>query len=106
MSRAVYSTLFIEASIETLTAQYVVPDGMTAVVRDICVCSQGSETNRTFGAANDSTGVYFFFWTPPGTFVSTHWEGRKVIPGGSIIGAHPNGDPFYVSISGYLLTAD
>lgn len=103
---SIYSTLFVEANAVNVLAEYDVPDGFVAVIRDICMLLYGSPSDTAAYVFNgtDTGVVTYALHTDP--FQAVHWEGRQVFPTGSRIIAQAQG-PAQVSlrVSGYLLAA-
>jgi len=110
VARAVYSVGFVEYTHDTPNASYDVPDGFTAVIRQI----SGTQEVGTYDLAviiqNSEAAPGLTIWQQTGigalTYVAA--EGRWVVPGGGIItidasavGSTPS---FYVG--GYLLRND
>lgn len=99
----VYSTQFYDASVTygAIRALYTVPGNYVAVLRDIQVYNAaGSTTYYTIYGSPGGTPVIFGSLAPG---VSAEWQGRKVLPPGTVIECDPLTNNIYVSISGYLL---
>lgn len=107
MARPVYSTLFIEVSAQLAFAEYVVPAGMTLVVRDVAALCLGSADDTAFNVENHNTAGIIAYHGFTDAYEFYHDLFHQVVPSGSTLSAQSSG-PTEVSIrvSGYLLTAD
>jgi hypothetical protein len=101
---AVYSTRLVLASVPAFsTALFTVPEGYTAVVRDIdAVAAADIGVEVSFALA----GVPFFaYFSEAGTgSLSIQWRGRQVAYPGEELGLVVTNVNIDVVISGYLLT--
>lgn len=108
MARPVYSTLFIAVAAMAPDAGYTVPEGFTAVVRDVSILFDGTTpTDTACGVYDASTGTYYAYSLMVSNQQYFHWVGHQVQPQGStfsVIGFGPT--EILARVSGYLLTND
>lgn len=105
----VYSTRFIFAALaEDETATYTVPDGFTAVVRDLTAAqvSSGAGSVVSWQAFADGIdGLAIAYMALPGDNSSAHLELRLVLVAeDQLIVINQNEPEAHVTASGYLLT--
>jgi hypothetical protein len=80
----VFSVPFIEYADSAPNYTFDVPEGFTAVIRDIhAFCQVGGVS---YAVVTQNTGgaplIYCHYATLTGLFSEDHWEGRHVVPGG------------------------
>jgi hypothetical protein len=103
----VFSAQFIAYTNDSPNAQFEVPEGFTAVVRDITLWVSAGGRYATVGFQNSSIApTVWFAWLQQETLGgSSQWTGRVVVPGGGFINLDTDGitlsDAVYVG--GYLL---
>lgn len=102
----VYSTVFMAGIASPLSIEYTIPDGLTAIVRDVDVLFLGDTAGSSFSLQELASGSFIAHSEalPAGTMYS--WRGRQVVPQTIIIQASSTGSALVsVRVSGYLLTA-
>jgi hypothetical protein len=103
----VFSAPFIESSPTAPNTAFGVPDGFTAVVRQISVSAALSSGIMAVNIQDsDAAPFQTIHQTTIATLYSTqHTQGRWVVPGGGIISIYQEevGDEFYIYVGGYLL---
>lgn len=105
MATSVYSTLFIAAAGTDISAGYVVPSGMVAVVRDVSALCEGAPDDTAAELLDNATGTYIWYRLFQDPFEFDHWDGRQVVPAGATFTAASSGPQIvHVRVSGYLLT--
>lgn len=101
----VYSTLFIEAIAIEAFAEYVVPDGYLAVVRDVSALNLGAADDTAFNVENHSTSAIICYHGFVDEFEWFHADVRQVVEAGSTISMQVSGPTeTSVRVCGYLLT--
>lgn len=110
MARAVYSQAFIEYTHETPNNVFDVPEGFTAVIRQISTFQEigGYSFQVVIQNSDEAPGLYIWSITGVSALESQATEGRWVVPSegviqvlASTVGSTPS---FYVG--GYLLRND
>lgn len=103
----VYSTQFIVYTSSTPNTLYDVPEGFTAVIRDIDAYIQGEIADLLVAIANGPGAPYCGIWYTTFLGIQGHdqWRGRVVVPGGGSIALDPfaEGLELSVYVGGYLL---
>lgn len=103
----VFSQGFIYYIEATPDAEFDVPLGYTAVVRDISASvSAGATYFAVYGRNGPDAPEYQFYVNELlGTLETSHWEGRVVVPGGGRIRVYQYtlGVDGAVYVGGYLL---
>lgn len=107
--RPVYSQGFIYCSATTPNLSFDVPNGFTAVVRQITLSQPDLSADWAMVIANEAGGpeIVAAAGTLSGVFNSDYRELRVVVPGGGFIGInmYDLGEEPNVYVGGYLLTA-
>lgn len=103
----VFSAAFIEYTESTPNLTFEVPEGFTAVIRQVA-------TVQTTGAyafglyiqnSDEAPALQVIADSSAGVYNTYQWQGRIVCPGGGIITAYVNNilDELQVYVGGYLL---
>lgn len=103
----VFSAPFILYTDGTPNNSFLVPEGFTAVVREVDVTTElGASAFVVYTAdSEEAPGVAFVYLTTEGALQSQHWEGRVVVPGEGFIGLgqYTLGVGATAYVGGYLL---
>lgn len=103
----VFSTQFIVYTDETPNESFEVPEGFTAVVRDITlwVGVGGHYATVGFGNSVDAPIAWFAYLSEVTIANTAQWQGRVVVPGGGYINLDTGGLSYEdsVYVGGYLL---
>jgi len=103
----VFSQGFIYYTTATPNTQFAVPDGYTAVVRQISMNADLADALMQVYSQNDPDAYGVLLWqgAGAGVFLTVSAEGRWVVPGGGIITAEFTsiGDSPSAYVGGYLL---
>jgi hypothetical protein len=103
----VFSSQFILYTDETPNTQFAVPEGFTAVVREVDIRIADTLAGVTVGISTDAGAptIWFTQLTVGVTYASAQWQGRVVCPSPGLIvlseGSVGTGLTIYVG--GYLL---
>lgn len=103
----IFSQGFIYFTDSTPNTSFEVPDGFTAVVRDVnAATSLGGVVMGVYVKLSEAApAVIFAYSTALGEFATYQWQGRVVCPAGGIIGLDGAavGYGLGVYVGGYLL---
>lgn len=103
----VFSSQFIVNTQDAPNYAFEVPEGFTAVVRDVTIWTEVGAEACTVGFQNsDAAPVCWFVWLQAvGVGTSNLWQGRVVVPGGGTIVLDEGGISYTtaVYVGGYLL---
>lgn len=103
----VYSVRFFSVSSDTTgvaTDLYTVPSGSVAIIRDIDLIAVDGGTNQ-ISFRNQATSEALVIFTATGPLVSIPWRGRQVFNPGETMGYFIVAGSWFLTGSGYLLTA-
>lgn len=103
----VYSTAFVQYTDSAPNLTFDVPEGYTAIVREIDLYYEASFIAAA-GYVADGPGAplnLFVYLEGEGVLGSKQWTGRVVAPGGGVIGITTSSEGYIVSayVGGYLL---
>lgn len=103
-SRPPYSTRFLRGALSsgTTSANYLVPVGYVAVVKDIVVLSAIGTSD--VGSWGDPGAAFYGKWSLTTANPQWHWNGSQVFNAGDTIGVQWNAGSFWYGVSGYLLS--
>lgn len=102
---AVYSVCFIASFAGAVEADYTVPTGRTAIVRDIDGFLTGTPGSTAVDFVDGTSGSVIWFHTQVGNTESVSWRGRQVFEAGSVIRVSRTSDlAASIRVSGYLLS--
>lgn len=103
----VFSASFIEYTDAEPNAEFAVPIGFTAVVRDFSIFTYvgAGAAQLTIQNDEDAAALTVAAVSVAGAFVYDQWQGRVVCPGGGIIGIVGTtiGSGNHIYAGGYLL---
>ena len=99
----VYSTRFISEAGVTAFADYTVPAGFRAVLRDVWVYAGSQITTVDFQLFSGTGAVMWSIGNPPLNPAFWFWQGRQVYEEGEAIGFQVHAGNVDYSASGYLL---
>lgn len=101
----VYSTRFLSVHGVGPVAEYTVPSGFVAILRDLDAFKTGTDESAVADMVNASAGVAIWLGHFSGTASWISWRGRQVIPAGETVEVSATGTTdVSITVSGYLLS--
>lgn len=100
----VYSVNFIRAHEVSGIVAYTVPDGYTAIVRDVDLFCGNQLVAPTCYMTSATPDTWFYAEGASETSQWFGWRGRQVFGPGETFGCEVTDGNFDVSVNGYLLT--